>query len=107
MRTRNIFAGLRIRPGGPVSCFGIAYEIQLSPQHWYRWPNSGSRKISNDCYWIDSFLYLNDFSLVRQVEAVSLGEASTLIRIILGDEAVPSHSMTHQGSLRLEAGPNP
>ena len=96
-----IFGDLRIRPGEPVSCFGIAYEVPLPPQHWYRWPNSGSRIISNGCHWIDHFSYLNDFSPARQVAAIPLGEASILIRIILENEAVLSLSLTHEGSPRL------
>jgi predicted dehydrogenase len=96
-----IFADLRVRPGEPVSCFGIAYEVPLPPQHWYRWPNSGSSIISNGCHWIDHFLYLNDFSPARQVAAEPLGEASILIRIILENEAVLSLSLTHEGSSRL------
>jgi predicted dehydrogenase len=97
----HILADLRIRPGEPVSCFGIAYEVPLPPQHWYRWPNSGSRIISNGCHWIDHFLYLNDFSPARQVAAEPLGEASTLIRITLENEAVLSLSLTDEGSPRL------
>ena len=38
-----VFDDLRIRSGEPVSCLGIVYEVPLPPQHWYRWPNSGSR----------------------------------------------------------------
>ena len=98
---KYIFDDLRIRPGEPVSCFGIAYEVPLPPQHWYRWPNSGSRIISNGCHWIDHFSYLNDFSPARQVTAAPLGEASMLIQIILENEAVLSLSLTHEGSPRL------
>ena len=96
-----IFDDLRIRSGEPVSCLGIAYEVPLPPQHWYRWPNSGSRIISNGCHWIDHFMYLNDFSPVRQVAAEPLGEASILIRMVLENEAVLSLSLTHEGSPRL------
>ena len=98
---KNLFNDLRIRPGEPVSCFSIAYEVPLPPQHWYRWPSSGSRIISNGCHWIDHFLYLNDFSPVRQVNAAPLGETSIIIRIILVNEAVLSLSLTHEGSPRL------
>ena len=98
---KYIFDDLRVRPGEPVSCFGIAYEVPLPPQHWYRWPNSGSRIISNGCHWIDHFLYLNDFPPVRQVTAAPLGDASVFIRIILANEGVLSLSLTHEGSPRL------
>ena len=92
---------LRIQPGEPVSCFAIAYEVPLPPQHWYHWPNSGSRIISNGCHWIDHFMYLNNFSPAWQVAAVPLGQASILIRVILENEAVLSLSLTHEGSPRL------
>ena len=98
---KYIFDDLRVRPGDPVSCFGIAYEVPLPPQHWYRWPSSGSRIISNGCHWIDYFLYLNDFSPARLLAAVPLGEASILVRIILENDAVLSLSLTHEGSPRL------
>ena len=96
-----IFDDLRVRSGEPVSCFAIAYEVPLPPQHWYRWPNSGSRIVSNGCHWIDHFLYLNDFSPVREVIAAPMGEASILVHMILGNEAVLSLSLTHEGSPRL------
>ena len=96
-----ILDDLRVKLGEPVSCFGIAYEVPLPPQHWYRWLNSGSRIISNGCHWIDHFLYLNDFSPARQVAAIPLGEASILIHMTLENEAVLSLSLTHEGSPRL------
>ena len=98
---KHIFHDLRVRPGDPVSCFAVAYEVPLPQQHWYRWPNSGSSIISNGCHWIDHFLYLNDFSPVRQVAAEPLGEASVLIRMILENEAAMSLSLTREGSPRL------
>ena len=98
---KYIFNDLRIRPGEPVSYFGIAYEVPLPPQHWYRWPNSGSRIISNGCHWIDHFLYLNSFSPVQQVAAEPLGNASVLVRMILENEATLMLSLTHEGSPRL------
>jgi predicted dehydrogenase len=98
---KYILGDLRVRPGDPVSCFAIAYEVPLPPQHWYRWPNSGSSIISNGCHWIDHFLYLNDFSPVREVTTAPMGEASVLVRMILVNEAVLSLSLTHEGSPRL------
>ena len=73
---KYIAGDLRIRSGEPVSCFAVAYEVPLPPRHWYRWPNSGSSIISNGCHWIDHFLYLNDFSPVRQVAAEALASVS-------------------------------
>jgi predicted dehydrogenase len=98
---KYILGDLRVRPGGPVSCFAIAYEVPLPPQHWYRWPNSGSSIISNGCHWIDHFLYLNDFSSIREVSTAPMGEASVLVRMTLVNDAVLSLSLTHEGSPRL------
>jgi len=98
---KYIVGDLRVRPGEPVSCFAVAYEVPLPPRHWYRWPASGSSIISNGCHWIDHFLYLNDFSPVRQVAAGALGDASVFVRMILENEAVLSLSLTREGSPRL------
>jgi predicted dehydrogenase len=98
---RHILADLDVNPGDPVSCFSNAYEVPLPPQHWYRWPNSGSRIISNGCHWIDHFLYLNSFSPVRQLEADYLGDSSIVISISLENSATLLLSLTHAGSPRL------
>jgi predicted dehydrogenase len=97
----RLLADLGIRPGNPVSCFTTAYEVPLPPRHWYRWPNSGSRIISNGCHWIDHFLYLNSFSPVRQLEADYLGDSSIVIRMSLENGATLLLSLTHAGSPRL------
>ncbi len=55
---------LDIRPGAPVHYNCISYDIPISPHHWYSWPNSRSRMISNGCHWIDHFMLLNDYSPV-------------------------------------------
>src|SRR6201999_3269001 len=95
---RYLRADLRVRPGEPVSCLAVAYEVPLPPLHWYRWPNSGSAIISNGCHWIDHFLYLNDFSPARQIDAVPLGDAAVCVRIVLENGAALSLSLTHVGS---------
>ena len=92
---------MQIRRGEPVSCFAAVYEVPLPPRHWYRWPSSGSRIISNGCHWIDHFQYLNGFPVIRQVAAEPLGEASILVRMILENEATLLLSLTHEGSPRL------
>jgi predicted dehydrogenase len=97
----RLLADLSVHPGDPVSCFTTAYEVPLPPRHWYRWPNSGSRIMSNGCHWIDHFLYLNSFSPVRQLEADYLGDSSITIRMSLENGATLLLSLTHAGSPRL------
>lgn len=41
--------------GEPIDMHSIVYEIPLPDLHWYNWPNSGSRLISNGCHWLDFF----------------------------------------------------
>lgn len=45
----------------PISYHCIIYEVKLPQFHWYTWPNSKSRLISNGCHWIDHFFYLNQY----------------------------------------------
>jgi predicted dehydrogenase len=97
----HLLADLCVRPGDPVSCFTTAYEVPLPPRHWYRWPNSGSRIVSNGCHWIDHFLYLNCFSPVCQLEADYLGGFSIVVRMSLENSATLLLSLTHAGSPRL------
>jgi predicted dehydrogenase len=50
--------------GEPFSYDCIVFESPLELYHWYRWPNSGSRILSNGCHWIDHFMYLNGYKNV-------------------------------------------
>ena len=61
---------LRFQSGEPVHYNCISYDISISPHHWYSWPNSRSRMISNGCHWIDHFMLLNDYSPVVARTAV-------------------------------------
>ena len=99
-RSRGTIVGLTIHSRqlahtarGPVSCFSIAYEVPLPPQHWYRWPNSGTTIISNGCHWIDHFLSLI-ISRTRQVAAVPMEKASIFIRISLENGVILSLFLT-------------
>jgi len=47
---------------GPVHYHAIVFEEPLPPHHWYRWPRSKSRIVSNGCHWLDHFLFLNDWA---------------------------------------------
>ncbi|MDV3456814.1 Gfo/Idh/MocA family oxidoreductase [Sphingomonas sp. HF-S4] len=65
-----IRADLELEPGMPVHYNCISYDIPISRHHWYSWPNSRSRMISNGCHWIDHFMLLNDYSPVVAHTAV-------------------------------------
>src|SRR5207302_6192153 len=55
-------------PGSPISYHATVFEVPLPRRHWYRWPNSASRLVSNGCHWIDHFLFLNGFRPVHRQE---------------------------------------
>jgi predicted dehydrogenase len=96
----DLLTDLRIAGGDPVSCFAVAYEVPLPPQHWYRWPASGSPVISNGCHWIDHFLWLNSFASVGDVVAERLRESVICVRMRLQNGAVLVLSLTSEGSPR-------
>jgi predicted dehydrogenase len=92
---------LQVRPGDPVSYHCIVYEVPLPELHWYRWPNSRSRLVSNGCHWLDHFLYLNDFAapVWHQVSAASDGTINCSVELENG--AFMTMVLTDQGSERI------
>lgn len=43
---------------GPTSITCTIKEIALEPDHWYFWPNQGTRITGNLCHWIDLAVFL-------------------------------------------------
>jgi predicted dehydrogenase len=43
---------------GPSSITCTIKEITLKPDHWYFWPNQGTRVTGNLCHWIDLAVFL-------------------------------------------------
>ncbi len=43
---------------GPTSIVCTIKEIELEPDHWYLWPNQGTRITGNLCHWIDLAVFL-------------------------------------------------
>lgn len=92
---------LGVTPGEPISYHCIVYEVSLPPLHWYRWPNSGSKIISNACHWVDHFLFLNDFASARCSEVLEGANGDLLICVELSNGAAFSMALTEQGSSRI------
>jgi predicted dehydrogenase len=46
------------REHGPASITCTIKEIALEPDHWYLWPNQGTRITGNLCHWIDVAVFL-------------------------------------------------
>ncbi len=87
--------------GEPISYACVVFEVPLPTWHWYRWPASGTRLLSNGCHWIDQFLWLNHGVDVRSlhVRRARSGDVHTWIE--LENDATFSMLLTDQGSARI------
>jgi predicted dehydrogenase len=54
---RRARARLR-RESGPTSISVVVKELNFQPDHWYFWPNQGTRITGNLCHWIDMAVFL-------------------------------------------------
>ncbi|MBI2266661.1 MAG: Gfo/Idh/MocA family oxidoreductase [Armatimonadetes bacterium] len=88
-------------PGDPVSYHCIVYEVPLPDLHWYRWPNSRSRIVSNGCHWLDHFLFLNNWSKVRWTSLVEAADGTLNVSAELENRAFFSMVLTDVGSERI------
>jgi predicted dehydrogenase len=43
---------------GPTTITMLVREVEIPPQHWYRWPKEGTRVTGNLCHWIDLSVFL-------------------------------------------------
>ena len=85
----------------PVDMHCIVYEIPLPINHWYNWPTSGSRIISNGCHWLDYFMFINDYSKVVDIKKWVPRGNDISIQVKLENKAYLSLSLTDSGSQRL------
>jgi len=91
---------LRTAPGDPINYHCIAYEVPNPELHWYRWPNSGSRLVSNGCHWLDHFLYLNAWSPVQSRQVASSPDGTLNCSVTLSNGACFTMVLTDAGSKR-------
>ncbi len=84
------FEDLKVKKGDPIHYKATVFEIPLHKQHWYNWPVSGSRILSNGCHWIDQFLFLNNYVPFTGFETKRLNdqEILLLIELVNGANAV-------------------
>jgi len=84
-----------------MSYHALVHEVTLPARHWYRWPASGSRLLSNGCHWIDHFLYLNDFAEVVSSGARRGPNGELGCELTLANGAYFTMTLTDRGSDRL------
>ena len=87
--------------GQPIDMHAVVYEVPIPPLHWYNWPNSGSRLISNGCHWIDYFLFMNHFVPVRDAYVRTSRGRDLVMHVELQNDAYLALSLTETGSARL------
>ena len=92
---------LGVRTGDPVSYHCMVYEVPLPEQHWYRWPSSRSRLVSNGCHWIDHFLYLNDFAEPGRIDVAEASDGTLNASVELENGAFFTMVLTDLGSARI------
>lgn len=92
---------LGAQPGDPLDYNCIVFEIPLSPLHWYCWPSSRSRLVSNGCHWIDHFMFLNDYADVTRFEVIPGNHNGSLAFISLANGAEFTMRLTEVGSPRI------
>ena len=90
-------------PGGrrPISYHCVVFEVPLPAQHWYRWPRSGSRMLSNGCHWLDHFLFLNEFAAPVRHSVSVVDERTVSCEVRLENGAVFTMVLTDRGSARI------
>jgi predicted dehydrogenase len=96
-----VFKDLGIARGEAVSYHCVVYEVPLPPRHWYRWPNSRSRLVSNGCHWIDHFLFLNDFAACERIDVFRADDGTANCSVELVNGAVFTMTLTDRGSERI------
>jgi len=87
--------------GEPLHYSCQVFEVPLPALHWYRWPNSRSRLVSNGIHWIDHFLFLNRGSAVQRRDAQWLQNGEVLVTIELANSACFTMLLTDIGSSRI------
>ncbi len=86
---------------GPIDMHAIVFEIPLPRLHWYNWPSSGSRLISNGCHWIDLFLFMNGYSRTVASRVMRLRGTDLSVALALENGAQLTLTLTDCGSERL------
>ncbi len=92
---------LQLTPGEPVNYHCIVFEVPLVRRHWYNWPNSRSRIVSNGCHWLDHFLFMNDFCPPQRWNLWKARNGDMHVSVELENGATFSMSLTDHGSRRI------
>lgn len=96
-----IFRDLKVQVGDPINFKATVFEIPLNPSHWYNWPSSGSRIISNGCHWVDHFLFINNYPDWSDLKVFQPNPEELTLQIVLENGAFGWISLSDVGSNRI------
>jgi predicted dehydrogenase len=85
----------------PLHYHATVHVVRLPPRHWYRWPESGSRLLSNGCHYIDHFLMLNGWSAPERWGALPAPAGAAHVWATLQNGAWFTLTLSEHGSDRL------
>lgn len=85
----------------PLHYHATVHVVRLPPRHWYRWPQSGSRLLSNGCHYIDHFLMLNGWSAPARWGALPAPAGAAHVWAELQNGAWMTLTLSEHGSDRL------
>lgn len=97
---RYIFDDLNVKKNDPINYHCTVFEELLPAKHWYNWPNSRGRIVSNGCHWVDHFLFLNGYAKVTQYSAEVCTKGVYNVNISLVNGAAFTMTLTEVGSSR-------
>jgi predicted dehydrogenase len=89
------------KPDSPIDMHCTVFEIRLPSLHWYNWPLSGSRLLSNGCHWIDQFLFVNRYCPAVEERVWPARGSDIGVQLRLSNGACFSMILTDTGSPRL------
>ncbi|MCH9763893.1 MAG: Gfo/Idh/MocA family oxidoreductase [Gammaproteobacteria bacterium] len=92
---------LRVIKGEPINYHCIVHEVPLPKKHWYNWPNSHTRLVSNGCHWIDHFLFLNDYPEYSEVNGFVAADGTINCSVQAVNGALFTMILTDEGSSRI------
>jgi predicted dehydrogenase len=101
MYNEYIYNDLKIVKGEQLNYYAVIYEEALGSNHWYNWPNSETRIVSNGCHWIDHFLFLNNYVKVKCFDSEFVNPNDILVKINLENNSTFVMLITDSGSKRL------
>jgi predicted dehydrogenase len=92
------------RETGPTTIACTVREVDLEPDHWYLWPNQGTRITGNLCHWIDLAIHLIgaravpvSVSLSPAVGADARADEERTISVVFDDGSVAAITATNRG----------